>query len=357
MNGDACGSVLVVDDNGFVLESTALLLKDRGFMVFPCKSAFEAMEVMHGKRVDAVLTDIKMPGASGIKLLEQIHRIDRELPVILMTAHAELDVAVDAIKRGAFDFIIKPYKPEHLYHSIKKAVKYSRLFEMERNYKRKLEEDVAKRTQQLSLALKAVKDMNVEIVHRLTAVSEFRDSDTGAHIKRIGIFSAKLAEGLGLDPDFVDQIRIASSMHDLGKIGIPDSILLKPGPLTPEEFEVMKTHTTIGERMLADSPNPAIKMAAKIALTHHERCDGTGYPSGLKGDEIPTEGRIVILADQYDALRSKRPYKEQLSHEESCRIILEGDKRTMPGHFDPDVLKAFQEVAPFFDEIFDSFKD
>ena len=158
--------------------------------------------------------------------------------------------------------------------------------------------------------------------------------------------------------DFIDTIAYASTLHDIGKIGIQDNILLKPGPLTTEEFEIMKSHTTIGEKMLSGSSHKVIQMASKIALTHHERWDGTGYPMGLQGNDIPIEGRLVIICDQYDALRSKRPYQLPLNHEEAFKIITEGDGRTIPEHFDPYVLKAFIEVAPvFFEEIYNTHKD
>jgi putative two-component system response regulator len=350
-------TILVVDDDPYVLESVTALLMQCGYAVVPCRNAEEAMVTLQEIGVDTVLTDIKMPIITGIELLEIIHNLNPDIPVILMTAYAELDIAVEALKKGAFDFIIKPYKPTYLLHCIEKAIKYNRLIQIEKNYKYMLKDTVDKKTQELADALRMVKNISIEIIERLTAVAEFRDTDTGSHIARIGLYANRIADTLKLPHDFIENITFASPMHDLGKIGISDNILLKPGPLTCEEFETMKAHTTIGEKMLSGSSYPVLRMAASIALNHHERWDGSGYPRGLKGNNIPIEGRIVMLADQYDALRSKRPYKDSADHETVVKIMSEGDGRTEPVHFDPEILDLFRQLAPEFNNIFCTHQD
>lgn len=357
MNNENKVTILAVDDNPFLLDMVMAVLEGEGYNVTPCNGGEEAIRTFKEKKFDAVLTDIKMPKITGIDLLETLHGLNSDIPILLMTAYPEIGVAVDAVKKGAFDFILKPFEPQYIIHAVKKAVEHSRLIQMEKDYKKHLEEEVSKRTLELSKALVIVNSMNEEIVYRLMVVAEFRDEDTGAHIKRIGRYSGRIAEELGMSKSFVDMITIASTMHDIGKVGIPDNILLKPGPLTAEEWGVMKTHSTLGGNMLADSSQPALQMAATIALTHHEKWDGSGYPKGLKGNEIPVEGRICLLADHYDALRSKRPYKLPFDHEKTCKIIIEGDGRTEPQHFEPRLLEAFLDIAPMMDEIYKKNQD
>ena len=187
---------------------------------------------------------------------------------------------------------------------------------------------------------------------RLARAAEYRDGETGFHMQRMGLYAKVLAQRLGLAEEEAEDLAVAAPLHDVGKIGVPDRVLLEPGPLTAEERKIMERHTSIGASLLEGSPSEVVELARTIALTHHERWDGSGYPRGLAGEEIPLAGRIVMLCDQYDALRSARPYKEPLGHETTCAILAEGDGRTEPRHFDPRLLATFLVAAQDFETIF-----
>ncbi len=345
-------SVLVVDDDISVRELLVSIIGDAGYNVADADSAEEAVKLLADIHFHLVVSDIKMPRMSGIELLKAIKQLNPDIPVILVTGFPDIDMTIESLKLGAHDFILKPFQVEYVLHAVDKAIEYYETLELKKKYNERLEATVRERTLDLQDAVNKLKSASQEIIARLTFAAEYKDRDTASHISRIGRYTRLMAEELKLPSDFVESIEYSSPMHDVGKIGIPDSILMKPDKLTPKEFEIAKTHSEIGAKILQGSDFPVIQMASSIALYHHERWDGTGYPKGLKGEKIPLEGRIVMLVDQYDALRAERPYKESISHEQVYKIITEGDGRTLPKHFDPDVLSIFKNKHNEFEAIF-----
>ena len=278
----------------------------------------------------------------GLKEIEP----DGYLPVLVITAQP--GHKLHALQAGAKDFISKPFELAEVLARVHNMLEVRLLHKELHNYNDVLEQRVRERTADLQ-------ESYLETIFVMTRAAEHKDEDTGAHVQRISYYSRELARTLGLDEQFVDKIFFASPMHDIGKIGIPDHVLLKPGSFVPDEWDVMKCHALMGHKILGNSKSPYLKMGAEIALNHHERWDGGGYPNGKRGEIIPLTARIMNICDIYDALRSKRPYKPAFDHLKTVDIITRGDVRTQPEHFDPVILAAFKQNHQSFRDIFEAY--
>ena len=332
--------ILVVDDEPIIRRILQHRLSADGYHCEEAGGAEEAIAKLQEYEAELVVLDVKMPGKSGVQLLPEIKKKYPDTAVIMATAIIDTETAIKCMREGAYDYLVKPFNLDEVSISAQRALEKRRLVLENRAYQQHLEDMVLKRTADLKQAIEKIKQTSLDTIHRLSRAAEYKDEDTGTHIKRMSYYSAIIARKMGLSDREVENILYAAPMHDVGKIGIPDHILLKPGKLDKDEWEVMKKHPTIGAEILRGSDAEFIKLAETIALTHHERWDGSGYPGGLKGSEIPLVGRIVAIADVFDALTSKRPYREPLSVEESLKIIKEGDGT----HFDPAVVEAFFAV-------------
>ena len=334
--------VMVVDDEARNLKLMMAMLEPQGYEVVLAGDGGEALQKAREDLPDVVLLDIMMPGLDGLEVAKQLKDSEetRTIPIIMVTALNEVDDRVRALEAGADDFLAKPVDKIELKARVRSSLKVKAYHDHMRDYQKELESQVVQRTQHLREALEQIKSVSLETIYRLSKASEYRDEDTGAHILRMSHYSHAVARKMGLTEAATEDILYASPMHDVGKIGIPDSILLKPGKLDPNEWEIMKRHTVIGAEILGGSRSGFIKVGEAIALTHHEKWDGSGYPNGLAGNRIPIEGRITAVADVFDALTSQRPYKEAFSVEKAVGIVKEGRGT----HFDPDVLDAFVAV-------------
>ncbi|MBF0428196.1 MAG: response regulator [Magnetococcales bacterium] len=317
--------ILIVDDQKLNLIVLKSLLRQHGYSnVVTLDDPRQVEPLWKQQRFDLMLLDLEMPHMSGIMVMQALGRIeiDAYLPILVITANTEETTRLEALAHGAQDFLNKPFNPSEVLSRIRNMLTVRLLY-------KRMEEKINERTRQLH-------ETRLEVIRCLGRAAEYRDNETGQHVIRMGQFSAHLARQMGLPETHCDLILNATPMHDVGKIGIPDRILLKPGRLDPEEFEVIKTHTLIGGNILSGYHEEPLITAHLIALTHHEKWNGTGYPKGLKGEEIPIESRICAVADVFDALTSVRPYKPAWSIEDTIALI----SRESGSHFDPQVVEA-----------------
>ena len=345
--GDREYRILVVDDEPFNRDVLSRLLKINGYATRQAENGLAALEILRGELPDLILLDLEMPRMNGLELLKTLKADEktREVPAIIVTGVSDRESRLTALHYGAADFLLKPVDESELAIRVRNHLRLKQYGDFLKEHAQTLEILVDERTAQLRGSYR-------ETIFLLTSASEYRDEETGIHVRRVSHFTSEIARCLGMEESFVDCIFYASPMHDIGKIAVPDRILYKPGPLDAEEWEIMKSHTTTGKRMLEKGTAAYIQMGAEIAESHHERWDGSGYPKGLVGEQIPLSGCIMSICDTYDALRSRRPYKEAFSHEEAVRIITGGDGRSDPRHFRPDVLAAFKQARERFRSIY-----
>uniref|UniRef100_A0A7V5XFN9 Response regulator n=1 Tax=Thermodesulfobacterium geofontis TaxID=1295609 RepID=A0A7V5XFN9_9BACT len=354
--------ILVVDDDASTRENLKEILSLEGYTVYTAENGKEALERLSHLNPDIMVVDLFMPELDGISLCKIVKNNTEtvDIGIILITAANDVDSRIKGLASGADDFLNKPFLIPELKARIVSLSKIKKYRDFLKNYQNLLEKEVEKKTSelqklylQLQIAYNEIKDLSLEIIYRLAKAAEFKDKYTGFHIQKIGFYSTKIAEHLGLSKEQIELIKYSSPLHDIGKLKIPDHILLKPGPLSKDEWEIMKTHTTMGAKILEGSKIKYLKAAEKIALLHHEKWDGTGYPYGLKGKKIPLFARIVSIVDVFDASTSDRPYRKAFSVEEAFEII----KNESGKHFDPELVEVFLKIKEEIIEIRTLFKD
>jgi len=348
--GERDQRILIVDDQEANVRLLERLLRKSGYAeVVATTDPTEVASLYENLKPDLILLDLRMPGLDGFGVMQQLSKLvaaDDYLPILVLTADVTQESKQRALTSGARDFLTKPLDPAEVAARVGNLLEMRGLHLQLRRHNEFLEEMVHERTEELRGAIDklelAEKDLRLaqeETIHRLSLAAEFRDDETSRHIERMSRYSALLARRSGEDERRSELLRIASKMHDIGKIGVPDAILLKLGKLTQEQFEIMKQHSSIGYQILRESESELASTGAVIAWTHHEKVDASGYPRGLKGDEIPLEGRIAAVADVFDALATDRVYRKAFTLPEALSIMREGRAR----HFDADLLDCFLE--------------
>lgn len=336
--------ILIVDDEAPIRTMLGRLLEGYGYACTLAADAAEARARLQERPFALILCDVNMPGESGLDLVTHVLASYQDTAAVMVTGLDNPQLATTALELGAYGYIIKPFESNEVLINVVNALRRRRLEIETRAHREQLEQTVLARTAELRAAIarleraeRDIRQSREETIKRLAIAAEFRDNLTAKHIQRMSQYCAVLARRYGLDADRCELIRIASPMHDIGKLGTPDQILLKPGKITDEEFKIMAQHSEIGYRILADSDADLLKLAATIAWTHHEKFDGTGYPRGLAGTAIPLEGRIAAIADAFDALSSRRTYKPAYALDQTVDMM----KARRASHFDPELLDLF----------------
>jgi len=348
-------TILVVDDEQVNLELISAVFSDNpNILVFTATDGSEALEFLKERIPDVIVLDIRMPKVTGLEVLNYLksNPATSSIPVIILSGDEQ--EKKKALNQGASDFVSKPFDAEELKLRIINNLKAKKYSDLIRDINEALQKEVMKKTKDIRDALQLAKEAEYEMVVKLGMISEFRDSETGQHIRRISYYAKLLAQLYGLSEEEQNLIFYAAPLHDVGKIGIPDNILKKPGPLTPEEFEIIKLHTTIGAKILESDPRFVTLKAGKIiAEQHHEKWNGTGYPYGLKGEDIHIYARIVAICDVFDAMTSDRVYRPAFSIEQSLDIMKKGES----SHFDPVLFRIFINNFTDILKIKETFKD
>lgn len=329
-------NILIVDDQAPNVTLLEKMLKHAGYTnVTGITDSRFAVNTYLEQDIDLLLLDIRMPHMDGFEVMSKLQDLVRDdyLPILVLTAELAAETRAKALCNGAKDFLTKPFEQLEVLQRIHNILEVRLLHKHMKQQNQSLEAMVIQRTQELA-------DSRFEIIQRLGRAAEYKDNETGNHILRMSKFSQMLAKAAGMSQAESDMILNASPMHDIGKIGIPDRVLLKPGKLNAEEWAVMQTHVTIGADLLSGSESPLMVMAKNIALLHHEKWDGSGYPNGLAGEDIAIEGRICALCDVFDALTSERPYKDAWPIQEAMAFIKEQSGK----HFDPKLVELFEEI-------------
>jgi len=360
--------ILIVDDMETNRELLFNMMKKLGYETMLAENGLSALSIINKVLPDIILLDIMMPEMDGFQVLEHLKGNNKfcHIPVIVISAIDDVESIVRCIERGADDYLIKPFNATMLQARLSASLEKKRLYDQEETYQRQIEEYNLHLEERVREEVKKVSNTQIAVIFAMAKLAESRDLETGEHLERIREYCKIIAEQLSqlpkykslIDKTFIENIYASSPLHDIGKVGVPDKILLKPNKLTEEEWLVMKTHTTIGAGTLRavykEYPdNEFIRMGIDIALSHHEKWDGSGYPKGLRVEKIPVAGRIVALADVYDALRSNRCYHKAISHEEAKLII----NKEREKHFQPEIVDIFLSKDKQFFSIYQMFKD